>query len=330
MFTDAFDFLSEEYRKISVKQQAETDPLGIEPDWQDLIKRLRNGNNPETSAKLIIYGINTSRPLPPGSILGKITSQEKREVTLPLEKPVSPEKLLKKISSEFDSETAGKIKDTLGERFSEKEKIKSLNFDREVTRKMESGTVPGISGNWRLEASGGTWSIYTNREKTKVLKAPNTVENGWESALLVLTHETVAETIEEKYRGSGLKAPGNHGTVIVEVKNSKMAVAVMDYEKNYVSNKDMKGLDKVQEALKKMYNSGELPTHVFDYDDQGIGRRNLAYRDGEFIALDLCDKSVLEDREYLEKHSIPEKARKMGFESGGNNSMLSGLFKRLF
>lgn len=303
--------------------------MKIEPGWKDLVKCLGDIENQKTCAKIILYGVNTSRPLPPGSILGKITSQEGKKVNLALMNPVSPDKLLKEIKSEFNRETSSKIKELLGGKLSRKKKVKKLKFDRERVRDLETGKVPGISGKWHLKASGGTWSIYTNQAETKVLKAPHAAQNGWESAILALTHEKVAETIEEKYRDSGLQPPENHSLAVLKVEDSKMAVTVMDYEKNYVSG-NIEGLKKVQKALKNMHDSGELPAHEFDYDDEGIDRRNLAYRNGKFIALDLCDKSVLENDKYLEKHRIPEKARELGFQPPGDKSMLSGLFNRFF
>ncbi|MFB6116280.1 MAG: hypothetical protein ABEK10_02100 [Candidatus Nanosalina sp.] len=313
-----------------MKDRAENDVLKIEPNWEELVKDLDREEVSSTAAKIIIYGVNTPHPLPPGTILGKITPRESRKVELPLQEPVRPEKLLNEIKSELDRKVAQKIRKILGRQFEKEKEIEKLHFDRRKAKELKYGSIPGVSGKWKKMAAGGTWTIYANLEETKVLKAPHAAENSWESAILSLTHEQVAEVLEEKFSGSGLRPPGNHSVIVAKVNDSKMALAIMNYENNYVTNTSREELEKVQEMLRELYESGELPTQGFDYKKKGLKkRRNLAYRDGEYIALDLCDKSVLHQNEYLEKHRIPEKARKLGFSSEGNSNS-SGLLGRFF
>ncbi|WP_414837703.1 hypothetical protein ACK3SF_05535 [Candidatus Nanosalina sp. VS9-1] len=301
-----------------MRKRAENDPLEIDPGWEDLLEGLESRNS-LTCAQLIVYGVDTNYPLGPGTIVRKAFKSDGK---LPVEH--SLEKIFEEMSSEFGNKVTQRVEKIL-EKNLDLNSLKVLKFDMEVLNELRYGTVDGVSGKWKRMTSGGTWTIYTDRQDSKVLKASHTAENSWETAILALTHEEVAERIEqlpEKYR---LGAPKNRSVAVAEVDGEKFAVTTMEYEKNYVEpGSNREGLEEACKVLKRMFESGELPAHEFDYDREGLKRRNMAYRDGKFIALDLCDKSVLGNEEFLRENGIIEKAQELGFSNG--SGFLGGLF----
>lgn len=293
--------------------------MKIDPSWEDLLAGLKEKRTSSTCAQLILYGADTNYPLGPGTIVRKAW---KTDGKLPLDHSLS--KVLEEVSSEFGDGVARRIEKILDSR----ENLDALDFDREVLNNLRFGTIDGVSGEWKRMTSGGTWTIYTDRDESKVLKASHAVEGGWESAVMALTHEKVAEMIEDLPQKYRLRPPKNHDIIVTNVEGMKFAVAVMDYEKNYVEpGSNIEGLEEARKVLRRMYESGELPTHEFDYDSEGLKMKNMAYSNGKFIALDLCDKSVVEREDFLREHEIIEKAERLGF-SRNNSSFLGGLFDR--
>lgn len=312
------------------------DILRVEATWEDLGRALFDSKYSKTAAKVILLGasktVNSSnfrivsrekviagkaRGYTAGDILyslGEFDNEYKVKKIGGLSQNQQIDKILKKIANRFGSEAEKRIEKILKQDFDHNNgKLNSLKFGRKEVNSLRYGEVAGISGKWRREANGGSWIVYSNINKSKALKIPHAGENNWERALMILAHQQASEYLKsrpEKF----ITGPKNDNIVIVKVNSYRVPVIVMDYEENVLKYpQDNEAFKKTIKVLRETYNKGKLPLHGFDYTKKGIRRGNLAFRNNQYIALDLADESVLRNKKYLENHRLNAKAKKLGF-----------------